>query len=232
MPGLQQEVPAQRTWSSLPNVEDQRFNSSRGSSNNEKKSRCIPITLAVLVVVLIAVIVAGAVSVRNGGGNNSKAVGVPAGGADTDLTNTGGEETTDASPLDDTTPNDEEDQAVEQPAEEPADEIAEEPAQAASEPAPEPVEPARTEPAPVPEPDFGSIADNDDFSMSLSMDVMSMDNSNSFGFSASMPGSVDFSGASVDFSASFSLRRKERMLRKETVKKARRTKRLTKRAAH
>ena len=186
MPGLQTEVPAQKGWGSLPNAEDQKFNTFRGGSSSAEgqgRRRWIPIVLAILVIALIAVVAAGVVSVRSGSNES------PLSDTSISAVDAGDDTAGDQEPPGDNSGT--------------ANDVA------------------------VPEPDFGSTDPDDGTSMEDYS--LSTDQSMKFSTSMSLP---PLSAGSVDFSVSFSLRRKERMLRKEIAKKARRTKRMTKRTAH
>ena len=210
MPGSQMEIPSQKGWSSLPNAEDQKIDTLQGGSGGgggQGRRRCIPVVLAILVIALIAVVAAGVVSVQGSKDDSSNAV--PAAPPSGDVT------TVDDPSFSDNAAADTADEQT-----------------TAQEPASEPAEEDSTNavPAPVPEAEFGSTEPGDgpmaDFSFSMSDYSLSTDQS------MSVPFSISFSGGSVDFSASFSLRRKERMLRKESAKKLRRTRRMTQRTVH
>lgn len=209
------EIPSQKGWASLPNAEDQKIDTFQGGSGGgggQGRRRCIPVVLAVLVIALVAVVAAGVVSVQ--GSKNDSSNAVPAAPPSGDAT------IVDEPSFSDTTAADNADgqTTAQEPASEPADTSSAE------------EDSTNAAPAPVPEAEFGSTEPGDGsmaaFSLSMSDYSLSIDQS------MSVPFSISFSGGSVDFSASFSLRRKERMLRKESAKKLRRTRRMTQRSAH
>jgi len=218
MPGLQTEVPAQKGWGSLPNAEDQKFNTFRGGSSSAEgqgRRRWIPIVLAILVIALIAVVAAGVVSVRNGSSEpplSDTSISAVGAGDDTagDQEPPGDNSGTANDPLSDTSI----------PAVDAGDDTADD-----QEPPGDNSGTAND--VAVPGVDFGST--DPDGGTSMEDYSLSTDQSMKFSTSMSLP---PLSAGSVDFSVSFSLRRKERMLRKEIAKKARRTKRMTKRTAH
>ena len=216
MPGSQMEIPSQKGWASLPNAEDQKIDTFQGGSGGgggQGRRRCIPVVLAVLVIALVAVVAAGVVSVQ--GSKNDSSNAVPAAPPSGDAT------IVDEPSFSDTTAADNADgqTTAQEPASEPAGTSSAEEDSSTN-----------AAPAPVPEAEFGSTEPGDGsmaaFSLSMSGYSLSIDQS------MSVPFSISFSGGSVDFSASFSLRRKERMLRKESAKKLRRTRRMTQRTAH